>query len=167
VYTDPKTGKIVLSANAKALTASSGPNNGMAIGALTGVSAKLYHAGVLADGMRADTLHADEARRVVTADGAVEVATVGPAATTITCEHLAWMIDSDTLIGRGHVVCSRGRFAQTAPSFQADTRMRTVVMPAPGQGFSAADSVRAVFGRTRGIASSTKDDRLPGNNIPS
>jgi len=143
--TDPVSGKILWSAVAQSLDAQTGTESGTAIGSLHNVSAIMYHDGDPADRMSAATVTADQSKRLVSASGGVEVNSIGAQPTSIRCDNLTWQIDSDTMLGAGNVVCTRGGFTQNAPSFQADTRMRQIVMPAPSIPGAPAGSIHATF----------------------
>ena len=144
-FSDPKTGKLIWTAVADSLNAQSGPGDSGVAGVLQNVTGTMYQKGVAVDRLKAERVTADQVSRTVSATGDVNVTTVGTEPTTMRCDRLIWNTGGNTMWGYGNVVLRRGGFIQTAPSFQADTAMRTVVMPAPGRSAPGRGPVRAVY----------------------
>jgi hypothetical protein len=130
-FVDPNTGKMLWKANVQQFEAQS-LSSGSVVGAMTNVDGILYENGTPSDRLRAPTVTADNASKVVTATGGVVITSLTQAATTMTCDRVVWYSSANKLIGHGHVVFKTGGFMQIGPSFLADTKMKNVVMPAPG-----------------------------------
>jgi hypothetical protein len=142
-YSDPRTGKLLWTARADSVRAQTGVGANSAVGDLHNVVGTMYRDGIASDDMRATDVTADQSTRTVVATGDVFVSTIGPNPTTMHCDRMVWAIDRDTIVGAGNAVCRRGGLTQSAPSFEADTRMRSVVMPAPAAQTTARGTIRA------------------------
>lgn len=132
IYSDPKTGKLLWTADVAYSEAQSGQTQSDVTATLHDVHGKLYESGKPADRFAAPLVIADNAHHTVTATGGVTVTSITQAGTTLRCDKMTWYSGENKLIGVGHVVFKKGGITQTMPSFQADTRLRTIVSPAPG-----------------------------------
>jgi hypothetical protein len=132
-FTDPRTGKLLWKATARTLNAQTGAASNV-VGTMQDVHGVFFQNGVAADHITADTVSADQSSKEVTASGSVLVRSITDPTTSIRCDRVVWHADTNMMLGTGHVVFKKGGFMQTGPSFQADTRMRTLVMPAPSTG---------------------------------
>jgi LPS export ABC transporter protein LptC len=128
VSTDERTGRILWEAQAHTLSAQSADG---ITGTMIGVRGVLYDRGSPADRITADRVNANQGRHTITANGHVVVQSIADATTQVRCDHLVWRADAGTLNGSGHVVLTRGTFEQSGNSFEADTRLKTLTMPAP------------------------------------
>ncbi len=130
-YSDPKTGMILWKANAKSMDAQSGQSAGDVVGTMHNVAGVLYQNGQPANSLTAPLVRADQSSRVVTASGGVILKSLTQQGTVVRCNQIVWHSDTNILVGRGNVVFRKGNFTQTGPSFQADTKLKAITMPAP------------------------------------
>jgi len=130
-FTDPKTGKMLWKASVGRLEAGPGGSGNDVIGTLHTVDGVLYEGGKAANRMLAPTVNIDNSNKIVTATGGVHVISLTQKDTDLHCDKAVWYINENKLIGTGHVVMHKATFTQTGPSFAADTRLQSVVMPAP------------------------------------
>jgi hypothetical protein len=144
-FTDPKTGKLLWTATAGSVDAHTGTGANSAEGDLHDVSGVMYHDGIATDRVRATDVTADQASRTIVAIGNVRISTIGASTTTMECDRMIWNMNGDKILGLGNVVCRKTGFTQSAPSFEADTRMRTIVMPAPSAVAGRSPQVHAMF----------------------
>jgi lipopolysaccharide assembly outer membrane protein LptD (OstA) len=128
---DPKTGKTLWKATAKSIDAQNsdtGKTGQMHSGIVT-----LYHNGIPEAVLTAPLVTGDTASKEVKATGGVLVKTLtGRDRSTMRCNSVIWHSDTDIMLGQGNVIISGNGFVQTGSSFQADTKMQSIVMPAPG-----------------------------------
>jgi hypothetical protein len=141
-FVDPKSGKILWKAIVQQFDAQSGLNGGV-IGVMKNVDGILYENGKAADRLKSAIVTADNQKRMVTASGGVTITSLTQAGTVLTCDSVVWYTAQDKMLGTGHVLLHTGGFTQSGPSFLADTKMKSVVMPAPGPG--SRHSVHAQF----------------------
>ena len=133
-FTDPKTGRVLWTAKVGAIVATSGVEASAVTGVMHEVDGRLYQDGQPADEMLAPMVTVDNEKHVIAATGGVHVKSLTQADTTVTCDDATWYANDNKLIGRGNVVFRKGGFTQSGSSFAADTRLHSVVMPAPGLG---------------------------------
>jgi hypothetical protein len=133
-FVDPKSGRVLWKLNAKSADASTATGTGQVVGTLHGVAGILYQNAKPVDRVLAQNMNADQATGTIVATGNVTAKSLTQVATSIRCDRLVWRPGGDSLVGTGNVVLHKGNFTQTGPSFQADTKMKKVVMPAPGLG---------------------------------
>jgi hypothetical protein len=130
---DPKTGRLLWKATAKSVDAHTGVSGG-AIGDMHSAVATLYQHGFPEALLTAPIVSGDLAKKIITASGGVVVHTLGKGPkTTVKCDNAVWHSDTNIMIGTGHVVISGPGYIQAGPSFQADTKMQSVMIPAPGR----------------------------------
>jgi hypothetical protein len=127
VFVDPSTGATLWTANVERSEASTG-ENGSIIGQMDGVDGILYEGGKPADKFLAAKVIYDNARKIVVARGGVKITSLTQSSTTLTCDKVVWYMGKNKLVGSGHVVFRAQGFTQTGPSFQADTKIKDVVM---------------------------------------
>lgn len=143
MYDDPKTGKIAFTADfAYSVAQSVGKSNDVHA-AWHDVHGVIYQNGVRANKFSAPIVVADNELRTVTASGGVAVTSITQADTSVRCDRMTWYMNKNLLIGVGHAVLRKGGFMQSAPSFQADTHLKSIVMPAPGLSGGARRPIHA------------------------
>ena len=130
-FTDPKSGKVLWKATVGRLEAGPGSTDGGLVGTLHTVNGVLYEGGKAANRMIAPTVNVDNRNKIVTATGGVHVISLTQKDTDLRCDKAVWYITTNKLVGTGHVIMHKSTFTQTGPSFAADTRLQSVVMPAP------------------------------------
>lgn len=128
-FTDPSTGKVLWKAAVGRFEAVQ--QSGAVVGNLHKVDGVLYEAGKPANRMLAPMVKVDNQNKTVTATGGVHVISLTQKDTDLRCDSATWYIKSSKLIGTGNVVMHKATFTQTGPSFEADTRLQSVQMPAP------------------------------------
>lgn len=131
-FTDPKTGKLLWTAKVKSIEAQSKTQGNDVSGTLHKVDGVLYQDGKAADTLIAPIVNVDNAKQTVIATGGVTVTSLTQANTRLTCDSVTYFAQKGKLIGRGNVVLTKAGFTQKGPSFAGDVRLKTVVMPAPG-----------------------------------
>jgi len=137
-FTDPKTGKTLWTAKVQRVEAVSKQEANAVFGTLHMVDGILYEDSVAADRLRAPTVTVDNSTQVVTATGGVVVTSLTQAGTQVTCDKMIYYAEKAKIAGTGHVVFKKGGFTQTGPSFAADVKLKSVIMPAPGTARSNA-----------------------------
>ncbi|MDR3707692.1 MAG: LPS export ABC transporter periplasmic protein LptC [Capsulimonadaceae bacterium] len=146
-FTDPKTGKVLWTANVKRVEATSKANANDVTGTMHGVDGVLYQDSVAADRLQAPTVTVDNASQLVDASGGVTVTSLTQANTRITCDKMTYYASKAKIVGHGHVVFHKGGFTQKGPSFAADVKLKAVVMPAPGEPGSSKPGVHVDWRR--------------------
>jgi lipopolysaccharide assembly outer membrane protein LptD (OstA) len=131
-FTDPKTGKILWTAKVRRVEAVSQQSASGVFGTLHVVDGVLYEDSVPADRLEAPTVTVDNATQQVTATGGVRVTSLTQANTRVTCDSMIYYAGKARIVGTGHVVFKKGGFVQSGPSFAADVKLKSVIMPAPG-----------------------------------
>ena len=135
-FVDPATGKLLWKAtfqNAEAQPSASGSVTGL----LQGVTGVIYQNGKPVDNLTAPSVSVDGGKKIVKASGGVTVTSLTQKSTTLTSDTITWYTSQNKMIGLGHVVFKTGGFTQSGPSFLADTKIKNIVMPAPGYGHPA------------------------------
>lgn len=130
VYADPKTGKTLWKVNFDAAEFRSADS----AGEWHNVRGTMYSDGKPEDDFSAPLVTADTKTNVLTGTGGVIITSRTQADTKLTCDRMVWYSEQNKLIGVGHAVFKKGGITQTMPSFQADTKMKKIVTPAPGLG---------------------------------
>lgn len=131
-FVDPKSGKILWTAivqDAQALSKSA-PNATQVT--MHTVDGTLYENSSPADRLLAPTVTVDNETQIVVATGGVKVVSLTHADTQVTCDRMVYYASKAKIVGTGNVVFRKGGFTQTGPSFAADVKLKSVVMPAPG-----------------------------------
>jgi hypothetical protein len=140
-FTDPKTGNLLWTARVASIEAESKVTANDVTGTMHGVDGILYKDGKPADHMTAKTVNVDNKRQTVTAADGVVVVSLTQADTRLSCDQATYFAREGKLTGKGHVVFKKAGFTQSGPSFAADVKLKSVVMPAPG---NADDGTRPV-----------------------
>ena len=144
-YSDPKTGQLLWIADVAYSEAQSGQTQSDITAILHNVHGVLYSLGKPADHFSAPLVTADNSRHTVTATGGVTVTSITQAGTTLRCDKMTWYSGENKIIGVGHVVFKKGGITQTMPSFQADTRLKKIVSPAPGLAPESGTSIHTHY----------------------
>ncbi len=129
-FDNPKTGVVLWKANAARMEGKFGAGANSGHGTLFGVIGTLFQDGKPAAKLTAPTVTADQGSGVLRASGGVTVVSLTQAEESLRCDKLIWYEASNRLVGTGHVLFRKGAFTQTGPSFSADTRLKTLYMPA-------------------------------------
>jgi len=133
-FNDPKTGKTLWKAKVGSLEARNpSDSSDDVVGTLHHVDGILYESGTPANRMISPTVNIDNVNKTVIATGGVHVISLTQTDTDLRCDRVIWNAATNQLIGVGHVIMHKETFVQTGPSFAADTRLKSVVMPAPSQ----------------------------------
>ena len=127
VFVDSKTGKILWTANVQSAEAST-LADGTLMSQMENVDGILYEQGKPAAKFSAPKVTYDDLNKTVTAHGGVKIRSLIQKDTTLTCDNVTWYPKTDKLIGKGNVVMTSGKFSQSGPSFQADTKLKDVKM---------------------------------------
>lgn len=149
IYSDPKTGKLLWTADVAYSEAQSGQSQSDITAILHDVHGVLYASGKPADRFTAPVVTADNAHHTVTATGGVTVTSITQAGTTLRCDKMTWYSGENKVIGVGHVIFKKGGITQTMPSFQADTRLKQIVSPAPGLGAASRAPIHTHYAGRR------------------
>jgi len=131
-YVDPKTGKTLWTADVENSEAQTAQNTSDVSAYMHNVRGVIYDGGQPADHFTAPLVTADTKNHTITATGGVTVTSITQVGTTLRCDRMVWYTAQNRLVGVGHVVFKKGGITQTMPSFQADTRLKRIVTPAPG-----------------------------------
>lgn len=132
--TDTKTGRILWTAHVAYSTAQSGSTTSDLTATFHDVHGVFYAGGKPADRFSAPVVTADYKSQTVTATGGVTVTSITQAGARVRSDRMVWYSKENKLVGVGHVIFQQGGISQTMPSFQADTRLKKIVSPAPGIG---------------------------------
>lgn len=148
-FTDPKTGKTLWTARVKRVEATSHTKANDVFGTLHEVDGTLYQDSVPADRLQAPTVTVDNATQVVVASGGATITSITQADTKVTADTITYYSADGKIVGVGHVTFKKGGFTQKGPSFAADVKLKSVVMPAPNVPDGAASGVHAQWTNTK------------------
>jgi hypothetical protein len=126
-FVDPKTGATLWTADVQSAEATTSAT-GQLMGAMYGVTGVFYEKGKPGDHFSAAKVSYDDQNKTVTATGGVRIRSLTQNSTTLSCDRVVWYPSTNKLVGDGNVVLRSGHFVQTGPKFQADTKLKDVIM---------------------------------------
>ena len=135
-FVNEKTGKILCTGTTTTSTAGAGSTENDLYADLRNVRGVMYADNKPANSFTAPHVVAYNANKLVVATGGIRVVSLSEPGTWLTCDRMTYYAAQGKIIGTGHVVFKNTvqGFTQRGPSFAADTRLKRVVMPAPGMG---------------------------------